>query len=345
MAPRLKAAPPLRLERLIARLLPPVVREEVAGDLWERYRTPGRYLTEAAAALPFLIMSQARRQTNGPLLMLQAFTIFASFGGFEPRFDAALRSLIATLPAIAALLLRAAYRSGDAWTGARAMGDLLWMLVAVLASQLIMLAIHPTLALPPGFLIGGLAFALVMLMVLRSGTDLVTGRTGPGAVEEDYGIFRQRVRMKNLIEAGLLAPLLAIAFWFATTARPVVAAIGFGWVALTLLLILLNMSRRPRVMPAALPMPGKLAFYRGQIARQRGLIGLSWWCYFVPLFGGLGVNLILRTVAAGQDGIATGGIACIALLAFILMRANRDRERQLGAKIAALDRLDRAAPA
>ena len=52
MEARLNAGPPRMLERAIERLIPPLVREEVAGDLWERFRSPARYVADAAAALP-----------------------------------------------------------------------------------------------------------------------------------------------------------------------------------------------------------------------------------------------------------------------------------------------------
>ncbi|MBO9670019.1 MAG: hypothetical protein J7485_05840 [Sphingobium sp.] len=348
MEPGLSIAPPPALEKLVWRLLPPMVREEVAGDLWERFRSPLRYLADAASALPFLIVSQARRQTNGPLFLLQAFTIFASFGGFEPSFGApglpmSVRALCATIPALATLLLRAAYRPTDDWTGSRAASDLLWTLIAVLGGQLLALLIHPPLAVPTGFFVGGLSFSLAMLLVLRSGLYLVTGTARLDAVEQDYERFNRRIRFKNNIEIGLLLPLLGVAFWFATIAVPIVAAIDLIWIALTLLLILLNIARRPRPMPMTLPPAGKLAFYRGQLARQRHVVGLAWWWYFFPLFGGLGVNLVLRATIAGQRDIALGGIACMTVLAFTIARANRERRRELGAKIAALNRLDQRA--
>lgn len=340
----LNNAPPPRLEKLVSRLLPPVVREEVAGDLWERFRSPGHYLAEAAATLPFLIMSQARRQTNGPLFLLQAFTLLTSFGGFQPVSQAgaipmSLRALIATIPALVALLLRAAYRPGDSWTGARAMGDLAAVLIAVLVAEIVTFLIDPALCLPLGFLIGGLVFSLAMLLVLRSGTDLVPSITRKEAVEPDYQRFRSRVRVKNAIEIGLLLPLLAVAFWFATTARPIVAVIGFSWVVLTLLIIGLNIYGRPRPMPVALAAAGQLAFYRAQLLRQRHVISLAWWWYFVPLFGGLGVSLILRGFVAGQPELAIGGLFGIVLLAIMIARVNHDRKCQLGEKIAALERL------
>ena len=348
MEPGLNIGPPPALEKLVWHLLPPVVREEVAGDLWERFRSPLRYLADALATLPFVIASQARRQTSGPLLLLQGFTIFASFGGFEPRFGPAglpmsQRALCATVPALAALLLRAAYRPTDAWTGSRAAVDLLWTLVAVLGGQLLALLIYPALAVPTGFFVGGLLFSLTMQLVLRSGTNLVNGAVRLDTLEQDYQFFRHRIGFKNAIEIGLLLPLLGVAVWFATIAAPIIAAISFTWVGITLLLILLNLSRRPRSMPIMLPPAGKLAFYRGQLARQRSVIGLAWWWYFFPLFGGFSVNLILRAMMAGQREVALSGALCMIVLAFMIAWANRERRRQLGAKIAALKRLDERA--
>jgi hypothetical protein len=346
MEPGLKAAPPPVLERLVWHLLPPVVREEVAGDLWERFRSPLRYVTDAAITLPFLIVSQARRQTNGPLFLLQGFTLFLSLGGLEVasrmRIEPmGLRALIATVAALAALLLRTAYRPSNAWTGARALGDLAWVLGAILVSQAVTWLVDPFLCVRFGWLIAGLVLGLTMLLVLRSGTDLVTNAARRDSIEQDYEAFRRRVRIKNNLEMSLFLPLLALAFlWAATRANSLlVASITFAWTSLTLIAIAASFDGRPRRMPALLDEGAQIAFYRAQVVRQRCVIGLTWWCYFVPQFAGVGINLVLRSLWAGYPMVALSGSLGMAVLAVLIARANLDRRRQLGSKIAALDQL------
>jgi hypothetical protein len=352
MEPGLSAAgPPPALEKLVWHLLPPVVREEVAGDLWERFRSPLHYLADAVTTLPFLIVSQARRQTNGPLFLLQCYTVFVSLGGLEVasrmRIEPmGLRALIATVAALAALLLRAAYRPRDAWTGSRAFGDLIWILIAVLASQAITYLIDPFYCVRLGWLIAGLLLGLTMLLVLRSGTDLVTATVRMDAIDEDYQAFRSRVRVKNGLELGLFVPLLTIASWWATARASsfMVGVITLSWAGTTLAVLAVGLYRRPRAMPTALAPAGKLAFYRAHLARQRRLISFAWWWFFVPQFAAMGVNLVLRSVWAGYPMVAVSGAFGMAVLAVMIARANLDRRRQLGAKIEALDRLDRLIP-
>ena len=98
--------PPVLLERLVLVLIPPAAREAMAGDLWERYRSPPQYAREALGALPFVIVSQARRNANLPVMGLQGVLAFGCFGGFSGYLDA----VLPTLALLAALSLQAAYQ-------------------------------------------------------------------------------------------------------------------------------------------------------------------------------------------------------------------------------------------
>ena len=127
--------PPAVLERAVLWLVPPQVREEVAGDLAERYRGPASYLADLAGTLPYVVWSQVRRGTDPALFLLIAFTLVASLGGLEP--DRGLggvpvppRALAAALPCLAVLLLRNGYRSDESWSGLRAAGDVAWLGIA-----------------------------------------------------------------------------------------------------------------------------------------------------------------------------------------------------------------------
>src|ERR1700751_4905273 len=73
--------PPPLLERAVLLLLPPASRETVGGDLCELYRSPLQYGWQAATALPFVIISQARRNANWPVLGLQGLILYACFHG------------------------------------------------------------------------------------------------------------------------------------------------------------------------------------------------------------------------------------------------------------------------
>jgi len=71
--------PPNFLESLVRRLLPPAVREQVLGDLHERYESPLGYIADAASVVPAAIFSQLRRATPVPFRLLEALIIYSSF--------------------------------------------------------------------------------------------------------------------------------------------------------------------------------------------------------------------------------------------------------------------------
>src|SRR5579862_6516694 len=74
--------PPKFLESLVRRLLPPAVREQVLGDLHERYESPLGYIADAASVVPAAVFGQLRRSTPIPLRLLETVIIYSSiFGG------------------------------------------------------------------------------------------------------------------------------------------------------------------------------------------------------------------------------------------------------------------------
>jgi hypothetical protein len=82
--------PSKKLEALAGLLIPPACREEVLGDLYERYRSPGRYLFDAFATAPFVIVSRIRRTTDPPVLIMQALLLYAAFLVSAWHYDRAL---------------------------------------------------------------------------------------------------------------------------------------------------------------------------------------------------------------------------------------------------------------
>lgn len=59
-------------------MFPAAVREDVLGDLYERYSTPARYIASAANLAPRLLLSRIRR-TADPRLTLLAFCLIYSY--------------------------------------------------------------------------------------------------------------------------------------------------------------------------------------------------------------------------------------------------------------------------
>lgn len=71
--------PPKWLEQLAGVLIPPACREEVLGDLHERYKNPGQYARDMISTVPFVILSRIRRTTDAQLLVMEALLVYGSF--------------------------------------------------------------------------------------------------------------------------------------------------------------------------------------------------------------------------------------------------------------------------
>ena len=71
--------PPERVENMVGWLLPPACREEVLGDLYERYASPVYYVLSAVSVLPRVILSQIQRNTDARVFLPTACAICYSF--------------------------------------------------------------------------------------------------------------------------------------------------------------------------------------------------------------------------------------------------------------------------
>ncbi len=66
-------------EAIVALLIPPACREEVVGDLHERYRSPAGYFFDALSTVPLVILSRIRRTADPQVVLMQAFVLYGSF--------------------------------------------------------------------------------------------------------------------------------------------------------------------------------------------------------------------------------------------------------------------------
>jgi hypothetical protein len=105
----MRSSPSKAAEAIVAVLLPPACRDEVLGDLHERYRSSLQYGWEAFHTIPLVIISRIRRTADPPVVLLQAIALYASFlgaawlqGGTFLREP--LGPLRLALPAVVALL-------------------------------------------------------------------------------------------------------------------------------------------------------------------------------------------------------------------------------------------------
>lgn len=74
-----KMTPPRLLEAIVEFLTPPACREVVLGDLYERYRSPLRYISDAWYAIPCVVYSRIRRTADPGVLLMDAMLLYASF--------------------------------------------------------------------------------------------------------------------------------------------------------------------------------------------------------------------------------------------------------------------------
>ena len=339
------ARPPALLDAFVRRLVPPAVREDVVGDLWERYRSPLTFTGQALRALPWLFFAQVRRTAVVPVLGVQFFVLFACFGGFEFRSSppAHADALIATLAALAGLALRDAYRSADSRTLRRAVGDVLAVLVGVAMSQIVLrglidLSILPAdWRLPPRLLVFG-AFALPVLIALRTGTDVDDAdrtRVRPRTVSlaTEYDRYRRRVSLRNLAESGALAAVAigstaylgrygtpaGLASWLMIGGFAVLAAalIARGWA--------------PRL--AGVDAPNLAVGYGRELLRQHRLRRVVVWWWFVPLFVGVITGLVVPALVADRVLAALSGVASIGLLGYCIDQYNALRGRRVQSEV------------
>jgi hypothetical protein len=169
------SAPPKAAETIVAILIPPACREEVVGDLYERYQSPFHYCAEAITTIPFVVASRIRRTADQQMVLIQAFSLFLSFLGaawFKDRAFLHLHSslLRLALPAGVALLgliLEDAYaRPGHRWTLGLGRGPLLGVGLA-LALEGAFRFFHPNLAIPGWTLSYGCVMSLILTTSVR----------------------------------------------------------------------------------------------------------------------------------------------------------------------------------
>jgi hypothetical protein len=98
------------MESVAGFFIPPACREEVLGDLHERFENPRQYFREALCTVPLVILSRIRRTTDPGVLLLEAFALYLSFAataiasGFN-RFLVEQHGYVRlTLPVLMALL-------------------------------------------------------------------------------------------------------------------------------------------------------------------------------------------------------------------------------------------------
>jgi hypothetical protein len=209
------AGPSRKLESLVGLLIPPACREEVLGDLCERYRGPGQYVADGARVALFVNLSGIRRTTSAQLLLMEAMMLYLSFltaaWFLDRRFlnDEWGLLRLAAAPAIALFVLRL----NDAWAMPRkqsAFRSTLGVAAGVGVACLCQIG-----ALPAGVDLLGAGISLLLVSAVRvlflPGTDLRQPVGGPkiriGPAFATSTIFPASRRMRDV---GVIIFLLVV---------------------------------------------------------------------------------------------------------------------------------------
>ena len=146
-------------------LIPGAVREEVLGDLWERYRSPWQYLGLAMRLAPSLLVSRIRRTADPQLTLIVALLVYLGYLGAAWWANSTVAVSRLAGPAavtVFGMVVVDAYALRPHQSGAPAVGTVL----ALLTESAIALAV-PDLQLPAGVVVPGACAGLVCASGMR----------------------------------------------------------------------------------------------------------------------------------------------------------------------------------
>lgn len=221
---RLSDSGPSRIaETVVAILVPPASREEVLGDLHERFTSERQYAFDALCTVPLVILSRIRRVVDPQILLMQAFVSSLSFLGaawFNDR--ALLREQWGLLRlAIPAAMLMLGLIAGDTYAkpGPRpalslVRGPILGVIFALVSQQILRLD-HPDLVLPRWILLCGCAMGLLLSTAVRLWFPPVTahlqGANAPAHWLKADGSAEKSGRSDRVLKGIVLVAIVALA--------------------------------------------------------------------------------------------------------------------------------------
>jgi hypothetical protein len=169
------SGPSKTAEAIVAVFVPSACREEILGDLHERFKSPLQYTADALRTVPLVIISRMRRSADPQILLIQAFALYMSFLGAAWLKDGAvlreqwgiLRLAVPAAMVMLGLILDDAYANpGRRSALSFARGPLLGLLLA-LASQGMLWISNPDLAIPRWIAFYGCAMSLLLSSAVR----------------------------------------------------------------------------------------------------------------------------------------------------------------------------------
>jgi hypothetical protein len=212
-------------EAIVAILVPPACREEVVGDLHERYRSRCQYAFEALITVPLVILSRVRRTADPQVVLIQAFALYVSFLCAAWFKDAALLQaqwglLRLAIPAgitLLVMMLEDAYAN----PGRRSLLSLVrgpvFGLAFALASQGLFWSGNPGFALPRWILLYGCAMSLLLSCAMRllfpPVTQQLHGANAPADWLKRADGSSENLKALPAIAAAFLLLLVALHLW------------------------------------------------------------------------------------------------------------------------------------
>ena len=242
------SGPSKAAEAIVAVLVPPASREEVLGDLHERYSSPSQYGFDALRTIPLVIFSRIRRTTDPLVLPMQAFVLYLSFliaawlqdGAFLHGQAGLMRLAIPAAIVMLGLILDDAYaKPGQRSPLKLIRGPVLGFALALAAQGVFRIA-DPNLAIPAWIAFYGCAISLPLSSALRILFPPVTSQLQSAKVPADWlkqsarsiGSPETTIRIVKVV-AGIFAVVIA-GLWIADR-----AALPKPRTVLVLLLVLL----------------------------------------------------------------------------------------------------------
>lgn len=236
----MSSGPSKTAEAIVAVLVPPACREEVLGDLHERYSSEGQYGFDALYTIPLVIISRIRRTADPQVVLIQAFALYVSFLGaawfndrsFLNAHWSILRLAIPAAVALLVLVLDDVYaRRGLRSTLAVGRGPILGIAIA-LASQALFRVSNPDVAVPGWIALYGSAMGLLLSSAIRLLFPPRSYQLAAANVPADYPRREERMRsMNSRIKIVIICAVLicaAGAFWMANTRQRSLAMLSYS---------------------------------------------------------------------------------------------------------------------
>ena len=228
------------IEKIVGILIPPACREEVLGDLHERYTSTGLYILEALHVIPMVLFSRIRRTADAQVVLAEFLALCLSFvvGGYyqDRAFSFLFRDgglMSVALPCalvLVCLVLDDAYAMPGRRSPLKAMRGLVLGLVAASISQAWLSAMGSSLALPRSILLYASPIALLLISAVRilfpPVADRPLGASGPAYwLKQDGGSSgTARAAIEVFKSIGMIVLVAFLGTWMGGPAlgRPVI---------------------------------------------------------------------------------------------------------------------------